>query len=144
MATDQSGADLQPPVRQLRLVVRVDDLDEAVRFFRDALGLVEEDRFGESEAAGVILSCGRATLELSNSAQVDLIDSIEVGRPVSPKYRVAFEVSSDDALLRRVLDAGATLIGGPVETPWRSRNTRLGAPAGVQVTLFEELAPRAG
>ena len=27
----------------------------------------------------------------------------------------------------------------PVETPWRSLNSRLDAPAGLQITLFEEL-----
>lgn len=32
----------EPVVRQLRLVVEADDFDEAVAFYRDALGLTEE------------------------------------------------------------------------------------------------------
>lgn len=36
--------------------------------------------------------------------------------------------------------AGATLITAPTRTPWNSRNARLAAPAGLQLTLFEELA----
>ena len=44
----------------------------------------------------MILGAGRATLELSNAAQRDLIDSVEVGHPgVAPPMRVCFEV--DDA-----------------------------------------------
>ena len=35
--------------------------------------------------------------------------------------------------------AGATLVAEPTETPWRSLNSRLDAPAGLQITLFEEL-----
>jgi lactoylglutathione lyase len=39
----------------------------------------------------------------------------------------------------RLAAAGATVIAGPTETPWRSLNTRLEGPAGLQLTLFEEL-----
>ena len=38
-----------------------------------------------------------------------------------------------------LLAAGASLIAAPTETPWRSLNSRLEAPAGLQLTLFEEL-----
>ena len=34
-------------VRQLRLVVEADDFDEAVRFYRDVLGLEEEEAYDE-------------------------------------------------------------------------------------------------
>jgi hypothetical protein len=29
----------------------------------------------------------------------------------------------------------------PTRTPWRSLNARLEAPAGLQITLFQELGP---
>lgn len=32
-----------------------------------------------------------------------------------------------------------SLIAAPTRTPWQSLNSRLAAPAGLQVTLFEEL-----
>ena len=41
----------------------------------------------------IILDAGRATLELFNTAQVEMIDRLEVGHRVSPKFRVAFEVT---------------------------------------------------
>ena len=47
----------------------------------------------------MILDAGRATLELSNPAQVAMIDEVEVGRRVAPRLRIAFEV--DDAAAPR-------------------------------------------
>ncbi|KAA1424939.1 VOC family protein [Mumia zhuanghuii] len=128
------------PVLQLRLVVEADDYEEAVRFYRDVLGLPEQAAFeGEGDARVTILEAGRATLELANPAQRRLIDDVEVGHPTTPRLRVAFEVADAEARTTRLVDAGATLVASPRETPWRSLNSRLDAPAGLQVTLFEEL-----
>ncbi|HEX2843898.1 MAG TPA: VOC family protein, partial [Candidatus Limnocylindria bacterium] len=48
-------------------------------------------------------------------------------------------VADGAGMTDRLVDAGAELIASPRETPWRSLNSRLGAPAGLQITLFEEL-----
>ena len=57
----------------------------------------------------MILGAGRATLELSNAAQRDLIDTVEVGRPgVAPPMRVCFEVDDSAAVTDRLAAAGAT------------------------------------
>ena len=129
-------------VRQLRLVVEATDFDEAVAFYRDVLGLdAELDLESDGGAHVVILQAGRATLEISNPAQVDLIDGVEVGRRVSPHLRVAFEVTDAAAMTSRLADAGAEVIAPPTRTPWSSLNARLSAPAGLQLTLFEELGP---
>ncbi len=128
------------PVLQMRLVVEAEDYDEAVRFYRDVLGLREEASFDGGDGAHVtILDAGRATLELANPAQKRMIDEVEVGRQVAPKFRVAFEVTDGAGVTERLVEAGAELIAPPVETPWRSLNSRLAAPAGVQITLFQEL-----
>src|SRR4051812_49514435 len=69
------------PVRELRLVVTVDDYDEAVAFYRDVLGLPELGAYQAPNGGQVtILEAGRATLELANAAQADYIDEVEVGR----------------------------------------------------------------
>ncbi|MGA9595776.1 MAG: VOC family protein, partial [Acidimicrobiia bacterium] len=65
---------------------------------------------------------------------------LEVGRLVSRKIRVAFEVNDARVVTNALVEAGATLVAPPVETPWRSLNSRLEAPAGLQLTIFEELA----
>jgi len=127
-------------VMQMRLVVEAADYDEAVTFYRDLLGASEELVVeGEDGEKVTILDVGRATLELSNPAQVAMIDEVEVGRRVSPRLRVAFEVADARGATRRLVDGGAELIAPPTVTPWRSLNSRLSAPAGLQITLFEEL-----
>lgn len=125
---------------QMRLVVEAPDYEEAVRFFRDVLGLPEELAVSGPDGAEVtILQAGRATLELANPAQKRYIDDVEVGRQVAPRLRVAFEVGDSAAVTDRLVEAGATILAPPVETPWRSLNARLDAPAGLQLTLFQEL-----
>jgi predicted enzyme related to lactoylglutathione lyase len=127
-------------VRQLRLVVEADDYDDAVRFYRDVLGLPEEAAFeGDGDARVTILDAGRATLEIANPAQKRMIDAVEVGRDVAPRIRLAFEVADTSTATRDLVAAGATVVAEPTETPWRSLNSRLDAPAGLQITLFQEL-----
>jgi predicted enzyme related to lactoylglutathione lyase len=127
-------------VRQLRLVVHAEDYEAALRFYRDVIGMpVQESYAGDGGAQVSILDAGRATLELSNTAQVEMIDEVEVGRRVAPHFRVAIEVDDAEQVTAEAVAAGAELIAPPTETPWRSRNARLAAPAGVQLTLFQEL-----
>jgi len=129
-------------VLQMRLVVEAADYDDAVAFYRDVLGAPEELFVDSGEGARVtILDMGRATLELSTPEQVELIDRVEVGRRVSPRLRVAFEVADVERATTRVTATGARLVAPPTRTPWGSLNARLEGPADLQLTLFEELAP---
>lgn len=127
-------------VLQLRLVIEADDFEKAVGFYRDALGM-EEEFFVESEDGALVmaLKAGRATLEIINTSQRHLIDKIEVGRDVSRSIRLGFEIADARSATDSLVQAGAELIAGPTETPWGSLNSRLEAPAGLQITLFEEL-----
>ena len=69
----------------MRLVVEAADYDAAVRFYRDVLGATEELQVhGDDGEKVTILDVGRATLELSNPAQVAMIDRVEVGPPGQP------------------------------------------------------------
>lgn len=139
-------ADRPPPgggrVRQLRLVVEADDFERAVAFYRDTLGLAEQAAFeGDGDARVVILDAGRATLELANPAQRRMIDDAEAGGHRSDRIRVAFEVEDTTAIADELVDAGAELLAAPTVTPWRSLNARFAGPAGLQLTLFQELEP---
>jgi predicted enzyme related to lactoylglutathione lyase len=123
-------------VHELRLVVTVDDFDETVRFYRDALGMPELPVTAGPSGRIAILEAGRATLELVDAVQAAYIDEVEVGRRVAGHVRVAFEVDDSAATLRSLADAGATVIAEPTRTPWGSLNARLEGPAGLQLTLF--------
>ena len=132
------------PPTQLRLVVETEDFDAALAFYRDALGLPELEAYeGEGGARVVILSVPTATLELSNPAQVRLIDEVEVGHPVARPYplaiRVAFEVADAAATTTALEAGGGTVVAPPTLTPWNSLNSRLDAPGGLQITAFQEL-----
>ena len=130
------------PVLELRLVVTVDDYDAALAFYRDVLGMAEQAAFeAEGDARVVILEAGRATLEIANPAQRVMIDEVEVGRDVQGAPRIAVEVDDTAAAVERLAAAGATVLGPPAVTPWRSLNARVEGPAGMQLTVFQELVP---
>lgn len=135
--TENSGI---PRVRQLRLVVTAEDFDAALSFYRDVLGLPEQAAFeGDGDARVAILDAGHATLELSNPAQVKMIDAVEADGKPSTRIRVAFEVDDGKSVTDELTAAGAELVAEPRETPWRSLNSRLHAPADLEITLFQEL-----
>jgi lactoylglutathione lyase len=139
---------MSPSVRrvlQMRVVVEASDYEEAVAFYRDVLGGAEELVVDGGDGERVtILDVGRATLELSNPAQVDMIDRIEVGHRVSPRMRLAFEVADAGAVTEELLAGGANLVASPTRTPWQSLNARFDGPAGLHFTIFEELNPPPG
>jgi len=127
-------------VRQLRVVVEAEDYDEALRFFRDVLGMPEQAAFaGDGGARVAILDAGRATLELANPAKREMIDRVETDGVRSPHIRLAFEVDDAAGATRALAAEGGEVLATPRETPWRSLNARLEAPAGLQITLFQEL-----
>ena len=132
--------DADSQVRELRLVVTAENFEETLRFYRDILGLTEVADFSSNAGRVKLLAAGRATVEVVDQRQAELIDSVEVGRRVAGHIRVAFEVGDAAAATVRLADAGAEVIATPTRTPWNSLNSRLRAPDGLQLTLFEELA----
>ena len=126
-------------VRELRLVVTVEDHAEAVRFYRDVLGLPQLADFSSAEGNVILLDAGHATIEVVDDRQAQFIDRVEVGRRVAGHVRVAFEVADAAATTATLSEAGAEVLAQPGRTPWNSLNARLTAPDGLQLTLFEEL-----
>jgi lactoylglutathione lyase len=96
-------------VTELRVALTVSDFDEAVSFYRDALGLEQ---------------------------LAEKVDAIEAGRRVSGVVRLALEVEDSTETARRLVAAGAEELAPPVVTPWGDRNARVQAPDGMQLTLF--------
>ena len=127
-------------VHQLRLVVTVEDYDDALHFYRDVLGLPEREAFASQGGRVTVLEAGRATLELADPRQAEFIAEVEVGRRVAGHVRVAFQVDDTPTVTAELAAAGAHVLAEPTRTPWNSLNARLAAPAGLQLTLFTELA----
>ncbi len=124
-------------VHELRVVITVPDFDEALRIYRDVLGLSEMGAVTSPGGRVAILEAGRATLELADAAHADSIDELEVGRRVAGTVRIALGVDDVDLATEKAQAAGVELIAPPTPTPWGSRNSRLDGPAGIQLTLFE-------
>ena len=129
-------------VHEMRLVVTAGNYEEALRFYRDVLGLKERAAFASKGGHVTILEAGAATLELTDSRHATFIDEVEVGRRVAGHIRVAFRVDDSAGLTQTLEKAGATVLAGVRRTPWNSMNSRLEAPADLQLTLFTELGSK--
>ena len=125
-------------MRSLRLVITVDDYDEAVGFYRDVLGMPEQMASPDEHDRFVILEAGLATLEIGDAAHAEAIDRIEVGRRVAGPVRVAFEVADAAATTGAATSHGAELVAPPTPTPWGSLNARVDAPGGLHLTFYSQ------
>jgi lactoylglutathione lyase len=122
--------------RELRFCVVVEDYEAAVRLYRDVLGLeVQLDLDGEG-GRGVILEVPEATLGLVDPEHGEMVDEVEVGRPLGERVRIAVRIDDLDDAAREVIEAGSEPLAGPVETPWGDRNQRFRGADGLQLTLF--------
>jgi predicted enzyme related to lactoylglutathione lyase len=129
------------PARELRFAITVDDLDAAIRVFREAFGLEVRDEFRHGDGRGVIIDVPTATLELFDAGYTDHVDEIEAGRALGERVRIAVRVASLEAAADAVAAAGASQEAGPVETPWGDHNHRWKIPGATQLTLFASGGP---
>jgi methylmalonyl-CoA/ethylmalonyl-CoA epimerase len=123
---------------ELRVVLTVPDFDEALAFYRDALGLEQLADWTGDDGRVILLDAGRATIELFDERQAESVDRIEAGRRLSGPVRLAVEVSDLDAATQRLVRAGGSAMAPPVVPPWGGRNSRLRTPDGLQLTLFSD------
>jgi methylmalonyl-CoA/ethylmalonyl-CoA epimerase len=125
-------------VKELRIVLTVPDFEQALAFYRDAVGFEQAADWSSDGGRVVLLDTGgaRATIELFDEAQAATVDEIEAGRRVSGHVRLALEVENSEEAADRLVAAGAEQVAPPVSTPWGDRNARVRAPDGMQLTLF--------
>jgi lactoylglutathione lyase len=126
-------------VHELRVALTVEDFDQALRFYREGLGLSVLEAWGDPPRRAVLFDAGRGTLEVISTDQAKFIDDIEVGRRAADRVRLALEVDDSEATAKALVAGGAERLGGPVVTPWSHRNVRVRAPDGMQLTLFSVL-----
>ncbi len=123
-------------VTELRVALTVKNFDQALAFYRDAVGLDQLADWSSETGRVVVLGAGRATLELLDEAQAATVDAVEAGRRVSGPVRLAAGVADSEDLAERLAAAGAVPVAPPVLTPWGDRNARVQTPDGMQLTLF--------
>ena len=120
----------------MRVALTVDDFDQALRFYRDALGLEQTADWSSDDGRVVLLEAPSGTLELLDERQAALIDDVEAGKRVSGAVRLAVEVADSEETAQRLIAAGADQVAPTVTTPWGVRNARVRTPDGMQLTLF--------
>ena len=125
------------PVLELRIALTSRDFDRAVRFYCEGLGIEPAAIWNNEGGQAMMLEMGKATLELFDERQAEVIDELEAGRRVSGQIRFALQVPDLQAAMERLLAHGAALIHPPVKTPWGDYNVRLQDPDGMQITLFQ-------
>lgn len=130
-----------PHFDELRVCLRVDDLDKALRVYRDGLGLDVVDEWTHPGGQrGVLLGACYAAIELFDGPQWDLVDDAETGTRLGRDHGLRVEVSDRqrlDALADRLASVGAERTGEVTDTPWEQTCLRMQLPSeGEQLTLF--------
>ncbi|TLP94897.1 VOC family protein [Nesterenkonia salmonea] len=123
------------------MIIETDDFDEALRFYRDVLGMPEQPAFAtEGDDRVSILSAGIATIELATPTHIRNIDAIEQAPTTDgPTLRIALEVHDTENAVNAVAASGAEQLSPVVHTPFQTLNARVSGPGGWQVTFFQEL-----
>lgn len=127
------------PILELRVALTTSAYERSVKFYCDGLGLEPAAIWNNDGGQALMLDMGKATLELFDEKQAEVIDQMEAERRVSGRIRLALQVPDLTAAMDRLLAHGATLVHPPVMTSWGDYNVRLQDPNGMQVTLFQVL-----
>lgn len=124
---------------ELRICLRVNDLDAAIRAYRDGLGLDIVDEWTHPGGQrGVLFGATYAAIELFDDAQWDLVDDAELGYPLGQDHALRIEVrdrSDLSAAVSQLTSAGAQVTGEVVHTPWDQVCQRVELVGGEQVSV---------
>ena len=131
------------PIHELRVALTTSDYERLIKFYCDGLGIEPAAIWNNDGGHALMLEMGKATLELFDERQAEVIDQLEAGKRVSEQIRFALQVPDLPSAMERLLANGATLVHPPVLTPWGDTNVRLQDPDGMQVTLFQPGSPTA-
>jgi lactoylglutathione lyase len=134
-----STANPNYPIIELRVALTTSDYERLVKFYCDGLGLEPTQLWNNGQGRALILTMGKATLEIFDETQAQTIDQIEAGQRISGQIRFALQVPDLKTALERLLAHGTTVVHPPVVTPWGDYNVRLQDPDGMQITLFQIL-----
>ena len=125
------------PVFELRVALTSRDFERSVKFYSEGLSIEPAALWSNDGGRAMMLELGRASLELFDEKQAEVIDNLEAGKRISGQFRLALQVPDLQTAMERLLAHGAILVHPPVTTPWGDINVRLQDPDGMQITLFQ-------
>ena len=107
----------------------VDDVEAQVRFLRQVFGAIGDANPGRPAEVRI----GDSLLMISSSAE----------RPSFPAFLYVYVDDADEAFARAI-DAGATVIEDPVDTPYGDRRAMVSDPFGNVFQIAHRLTPASG
>ena len=110
------------PIFELRVALTVRDYERSIKFYCEGLGIEPSAIWNNDGGKALMLEMGKATLELFDERQAEVIDRLEAGKRISGQIRFALQVPDLHSAMNRLLDHGATLVHPPVTTPWGESN----------------------
>lgn len=124
-------------VFELRVAFTTRDFERAIKFYCEGLDIEPAAIWNNDGGQALMLEMGKATLEIFDERQAEVIDQLEAGQRLSGQVRFAMQVPDLKSALERLLAHGASLVHPPVMTPWGDYNVRVQDPDGMQLTLFK-------
>jgi hypothetical protein len=98
------------PVFELRVALTTSDYERSVKFYCEGLGLEPASIWNNDGGRALILDMGKATLELFDETQAEVIDRLEAEPRISGQIRFALRVPDLTAAMERLLAHGAIIM----------------------------------
>ena len=119
------------------VVLVVEDLDRALRFYCDVLGL----RLGHRSGSFAQLATGETRVALFERGAMGATIGLELVSPPpdAPGFELGFKVDSCDAAYDELVSGGATPAVPPTDRAWGQRTAYVRDPDGHLVELAEDL-----
>lgn len=114
-----------------RVLLRPSDLDEAIDFYEDRLGLVRYREWGSPPHRGIVYFLGGGFLELTETPP---------DQPTSPAprgVRLWLQVADVAAACAQIADRGVTIVEPPERKPWGLIEAAVHDPDGLMLVLVE-------
>jgi catechol 2,3-dioxygenase-like lactoylglutathione lyase family enzyme len=119
-------------VLQMRVIVRVHDVESAVRFYSDALGLRVAERWTQP-GPGAIFDTGRGQIEVYASANGS-------AEPPLPPPTILLLTPDVDLEYARLASVGVVALWGPATTGWGTRQFAVQDPDGTTLVFCSPAA----
>ena len=119
------------------VVLIVDDLDRALRFYTEVLGLKLGHRSGDY--AQLDTGATRLALYTRSAMATTLGMSLEAPRPAAPGFEIGFKVADVDAAVNELIARGVSSVVPPTDRFWGQRTAYVRDPDGHLIELAQEL-----
>ncbi len=117
------------------VVLIVDDIDKAQRFYTETLGLPLKHRSGDY--VQIALSGTRLGL-FSRSAMASILGQVLEPEVSSPKFELGFKVEDCDATFEELVACGVPPVTVPQTRSWGQRTAYVADPDGNLIELVQD------